>query len=198
MSPVISPSLASSKQRLHGWFFEGYYEPVGPSCPTRAPDRLVEGHVPHGRGLFLHPRLPAEHRVSRGRRPLSGGDARPDPADALRRAAHVQTRGRDEPARPGEHPDSRGAVSPLEGKSGRLLSAGVRRDRLRDHHHAVGGGRDGASHPESVDAGLARPSRDRDARPARRPRRDLSQRLRRSDYPRGGARRSTSRSTSSS
>ena len=54
------------------WFFEGLREPEGPHrASTRAPVRVVEGHVPHRRRLLLDARLPARHRVPRRRRALA-------------------------------------------------------------------------------------------------------------------------------
>src|SRR4030095_11949898 len=85
-----------------------------PSNPAAAYDGLVEGHVLDRRRLLLDAGVPTEHCISRRRYAVPCRHVRADLVDALRRAPDVQPGGRDEPARPGQHPHSRGLVSEVE------------------------------------------------------------------------------------
>ena len=103
------------RRRFSLWLFEGLREPEGPHSHAlaRPPVAMVEGHVPYRRRLLFDAWLPTRHRVSRRRHPLADRHARPRPADALRRASHVQPRCRVEPARPGQRLASRGSAAAL-------------------------------------------------------------------------------------
>ena len=69
----------------------------------------------------------------------------------------------DEPARSGQHPDSRRPLPEVERQGLRPVPAGFRRHRLRDHDHAVGRRRHGAPARKPADAVLARSSAARHA-----------------------------------
>src|SRR6266536_4017906 len=75
---------------------------------------LVESHVPHRRGLLFDAGVPAEYRVSGGRRAGADRDARSGHPDAVRCAADVRPRRRHESARPGQHRDPRKTVPAME------------------------------------------------------------------------------------
>ena len=156
---------------------------------TRPQVRVVEGDVPHGRGLFLDARLPARHRVHRGRRALADRDIHPDSPHAVRRVADLQPGGREQPARAGQHLDARGAPASMARQGVRAVPARIRRDGLRHHDYVVRGGRDGAHHREPVRSEVPESSGRADARAAGAPVGGVPQGVQRGDQPRGRNRR---------
>ena len=177
----------ANRTRFRDWFFQGIRQARRRTARAAHPSgAVVEGDVPDGRRLLLDARIPAGHRVYRGRRARTDRDDDPRRPHARRRAAGLQPGRRREPERPGQHLDARRSAAALARQGVRPRAARIRGHRLRHHHHALGGRRHRAHHPQPVRARRVRsPDRGHD-RAADRARRDLPEGLSGSDWPRRG------------
>ena len=179
----------ASRTRLRDWFFQGMRRPVeGPHAPPIHHGAMVESDVPHRRRLLLDARISAGHRVSRGRRARARRDVDSGHPHARGRAAGLQQSRRRQPERPGQHLDARRSAAALARQGVRPRAARICGDRLRHHHHAVGGRRDRARHPQPVRAGRVRSPGRRHDRAADGARRGLPEGIPRGDWPRRGDR----------
>ena len=142
---------------------------------------MVAGHVPHGGRLLFHARVPAGHRLPRGRFPLASRHALHRPPHPVRRAADLQPRRGSQPARLGQHHDARGAAAAVERQGLRPVPARLRRHGLRHHHHAVGRRRHRARRRQPVRAPGVQPPGRADAPAAGRAERGLPEGLQGSD-----------------
>src|SRR5260221_655064 len=156
------------------------------SFPSDLP--VVEGDVPDRGRLFLDPRLSAGHRVPRRRAALAPRHPRPGAGDAVRGPAHLQPGRLAQPARPGQHPDARGAAAAMEGEGVRARPPRLRFHRFHHHDHALRRRRQRPHRREPVRARRRPAPGGRDPRPARVPGCGLPQGVPRSHRLRGADR----------
>ena len=143
----------ADRRRLAGLVFPG--NAAGPRRAARTADSsgaVVEGDVPDGRRLLLDARIPARHRVSRGRRARAHRDVDSRHPDARGRAAGLQPGRRGQPERTGQHLDARGPSPALARQGIRPGAARIRRHRLHHHDYSLGRRRHRAHHPQPVRA----------------------------------------------
>ncbi len=104
--------------------------------PQAAP--VVAGDVPDRRGLLLHARVPAGHRVPGRRAAQPGRHGHPGAAHPVRGAAGLPAGGVGEPPRAGLDRHAGAPPALLAGQALRARAPRLRPHRLHHHHHALG------------------------------------------------------------
>ena len=161
--------LQRSRRKFQLWLLEGLNEPGRARDTSHCTQTafVVAGDVPHWRRLFLDAWLPTRHRFFSSRRTLAYRYSGPNSSHALRRTTDVPARSRGESSRRRLDLDAREPAVSLEGKTVCARLAGLRRDELYHHDHALRCRRHRTHCRESVcdgAPGFPAPSNRRDAR----------------------------------